>query len=208
MRVSPAEGWDLWSEYMVSDHVLEGRDSQSDPVSAPSFDEFPTVRIRGPVAVVGVCSAVSTPTGHASGTLGAPQLERLASTLAELRSRELCCVVAIHHPVIDEGFTPRRRLLDSAGFRQVLRDVGADLVIHGHGHRTLVSEIEGPEAAIPVVGVRSSSHCEESEHRRAQYHLFRIDRASVSGARFRFTLETRGYDAASGGFAPEGERVL
>jgi 3',5'-cyclic AMP phosphodiesterase CpdA len=204
-----ASTWDLWAEYMVSDEVLEERESSSASLPAPTADEFPTVRLRGPLALVGVCSAVSTPLGHASGRLGAGQLERLASTLAELRARELCCVVLIHHPVVDDGFTPRRRLVDSADFRTVLGDVGADLVLHGHGHRSLRNEIEGPEGPIPVVGVRSSSHSEERENRRAQYHLFGIERAAVSkGPRFRFRLATRGYEAASGGFVAEGEELL
>jgi 3',5'-cyclic AMP phosphodiesterase CpdA len=159
--------------------------------------------------MVGVCSANPTPAGHASGRIGVPQLERLAATLAELRARELCCVVQVHHPVLDEGFTPRRRLLDSAELRGVLRDVGADLVLHGHGHRTVIGEVDGPESPIPVVGVRSSSHSEARESRRAQYHLFKIERAAVSGgARFCFRLEIRGYDAASGRFVSEGEQPL
>ena len=204
-----ATTWDLWSEYMVSDEVLEERESSPAPLPAPTDGEFPTVRIRGPLALLGVCSAVPTPLGHASGRLGPGQLERLASTLAELRARELCCVVLIHHPVIDDGFTRRRRLVDSADFRTVLGDVGADLVLHGHGHRSIRSEIEGPEGPIPVVGVRSSSHSEERENRRAQYHLFGIERAAVStGPRFRFRLATRGYEAASGGFVAEREELL
>jgi 3',5'-cyclic AMP phosphodiesterase CpdA len=203
------QGWDRWSEYMVSDELLEEHASAAAPLAAPTEDDFPTVRIRGPLALVGACSAVPTPRGYASGRLGSGQLERLAATLAELRARELCCVVLIHHPVTDEGFSARRRLIDSAALREVLRNVGADLVLHGHGHRTLVTEIEGPESPIPVVGVRSASHCADIEARRAQYHLFQIERTAVSGGpRFRFGLVTRGYEATSGGFVGEGERVL
>ena len=209
VSVPQARSWDLWAEYMLSDETLEERDGSALPLAAPRHEEFPTVRVRGPVALVGACSALPTRAGSASGRLGDDQIERLASTLAELRSRELCCVLLIHHPVVDEGFTPRRRLRDSAALRTVLRDVGADLVLHGHGHRTLVHTVEGPDGEIPVVGVRSSSHCDELESRRAQYHLFRIERRAVSeGPRFRFGLATRGYDAVSGGFVDEGERRL
>jgi 3',5'-cyclic AMP phosphodiesterase CpdA len=201
--------WKLWSQYMLSDEVLAAQQPGSAPVSVCTSDTFPSVRIRGSLALVGVCSAQPTPLGYASGRLGAAQLERLASTLAVLRARELCCVVLIHHPVVDDDFTPRRRLSDSSDFRTVLADVGADLVLHGHGHRSLRNQIEGPEGPIPVVGVRSSSHTEEHESRRAQYHLFGIDRARVSsGPRFRFRLTIRGYEAASGGFVAEGEELL
>ncbi len=207
VRVPATRSWDLWSEYMVSDEPeAEG---VAPTGTAPTPDEFPTVRVRGPLALVGVSSALPTPPGSAAGRVGSGQLERLARTLAELRARELCCVLLVHHSPVDDGFTPRRRLQDSAELRDVLRDVGADLVLHGHGHKTASSTIPGPEAAIPVLGVRSSSHCEELESRRAQYHLFGIERASVGdGARFAFSLETRGYDAATGGFGSEGERSL
>jgi hypothetical protein len=118
-------------------------------------------------------------------------------------------VVLIHHSPLDAGFTPRRRLVDGAAVRQVLGDVGADLVLHGHGHRTMCSELPGPDYPIPVVGVRSSSHAPERESKRAQYHLFHVERTQLSnGPRFRFGLETRGYDAASGGFVAEEERSL
>ena len=209
VSVPRADSWDLWSEYMVSDEVLEDRISPTSSLPAPRDDEFPTVRIRGPLALVGVCSAVPTPIGFASGHVGPGQLERLASTLAELRARELCCIVLIHHSPVDEDFSPRRRLSDAAGLRRVLRDVGADLVLHGHGHRTVMSRVTGPEGDIPVLGVRSSSHCDELERRRAQYHLIHVERGPVlGGARFRFVIETRGYDGETGGFVAEGDRPL
>lgn len=212
VSVPRSESWDLWSEYMVSDETLEAHletHGSTTSIPAPAEEEFPTVRVRGPVALVGVCSARPTPVGYASGRLGPDQLERLAATLAELQSRELCCVLLIHHPPVDEGFTPRRRLTDAAELRGVLRDVGADLVLHGHGHRTSLSQVPGPDGPIPVVGVRSSSHSDELEIRRAHYHLFHIARAAVAdGPRFRFRLESRGYDARSGGFVAEAERSL
>ena len=209
VSVPRERSWDLWAEFMVSDDVLEERSSPAQSLAAPRDDEFPTVRVRGPVALIGVNSAVPTLPGFASGRIGSPQLERLAAALAEHRARELCCVVLIHHSPIDEDFTPRRRLLDSAALRGVLADVGADLVLHGHGHRTHIGRLPGPEGEIPVLGVRSSSHCDELESRRAQYHLLHIERAAVSqGPRFRFGLETRGYDAANGGFVAEGEAPI
>ena len=110
----------------------------------------------------------------------------------------------------DDGFGPRRRLSDSAELRAVLHQEGAELVLHGHGHRTLIAEIPGPSHTVPVVGVRSSSHTGVPENRRAQYHLFRIESAGTGSGdrRFRVSLSTRGYDEASGGFVAEGERAL
>ncbi len=206
--VEPARGWDLWAEYMATDDSL-AEEAESRPVVAPQAADFPTVRVRGPMAFVGVCSAQPTPAGHASGRVGRDQLDQLAATLAELRMRELCRVVLIHHPVNDDGFSPRRRLRDSSDLRDVLREVGADLVLHGHGHRTLIGQVEGPEGPIPVVGVRSASHTVDSEERRARYHLFRVRRIAVGSApRFGFELSTRGYDDATGAFETEEVRSL
>ncbi|MCH8891308.1 MAG: hypothetical protein IH827_09575, partial [Myxococcales bacterium] len=45
--------------------------------------------------------------------------------------------------------------------------------------------------------------------RRAQYHVYEIERNFGSGGpRFRIALRIRGYDPGSGRFRAEGERVL
>ncbi len=205
-----ARAWDRWSSYMASDEAIATARAAAVPPTAPAAGDFPTVRIRGPVAFVGLCTAQPTAPGLASGRVGHDQLQRLAARLSELRSRDLCRVVLCHHPVNDDSFGWRRRLLDSAALRAVLHQEGAELVLHGHGHRTLIGELPGPSHKIPVVGVRSSSHRGVPENRRAQYHLFRIESlaAGSEGRRCRLSLSTRGYDEATGGFVAEGERAL
>jgi 3',5'-cyclic AMP phosphodiesterase CpdA len=197
--------WDLWAEYMASD-VPVAAGSDGGTLVAPAMEDFPTLRRRGPIALVGICSAMPTPPLYANGRVGADQLARLAAMLGELAAEGACRVVLIHHPVTDDGFSARRRLSDSAELREILREVGAELVLHGHGHRTQVREVEGPRGPIPIVGVRSSSHSEAREERRSTYHLFRIE--PQPGARPTLSFSTRGYDAESGGFVAEGERAL
>jgi 3',5'-cyclic AMP phosphodiesterase CpdA len=198
--------WNLWSEYWVSDAADSGRGV---PVGSDPREQFPTLRIRGPLAIVGLCSALPTPIADASGTLGAGQLERLERMLAELDDSELCRVVSIHHPVSPGATHERRELRDAVALRGVLRRVGAELVIHGHNHRTLFAEIEGPNAAIPVVGVRSASDIGRVSHKRAQYHVYSFERVAGTGRpRFRIALRIRGYDSASGRFRAETERDL
>jgi 3',5'-cyclic AMP phosphodiesterase CpdA len=210
VRVPPARGWDRWSHYMASDEAVESARRTDSALAAPLAAEFPTLRIRGPIALIGLCTAQPTAPGLASGRVGSEQLERLAASLSALGSRGICRVVLSHHPISDDGLSRRRRLADSADVRSVLREVGAELVLHGHGHRTQLVEIPGPSHTIPVVGVRSSSHAGESEERLAQYHLFRIESVSSESRcpRVRVSLSIRGYDAASGGFVAVEERAI
>ena len=198
VAIPRGRSWDRWSAYLDSD---EG--------AAPGG--FPTLRVRGSLALVGVCSARPSAPLLATGRLGAEQLEQLDKLLAGLADSPLCRVVLIHHPIIDGAASRRRALTDAAALRGVLARSGADLVLHGHRHRTMFGEIPGPHGPIPVVGARSSSDIGHKPHKRAQYHIYEIEpRASAGGgaSRFRITTRIRGYDPAGDCFSGEGERVL
>jgi 3',5'-cyclic AMP phosphodiesterase CpdA len=195
--------WDLWWDYMASDDAVLGA-APPDP-----RDRFPTLRLRGPIAVVGLCSALPTPSLDASGALGSEQLARLESLLIELAERDLCRLVSVHHPVTAGSTHARRELADAAALRGVLERTGAELVVHGHNHRTLVAELPGPDGPIPVVGVRSSSDCGSKPHKVAQYHVYEFDSARAPSSRgHAVTLRTRDFDPASGRFVPGEQRVL
>ncbi len=195
-RATGLRSWERWSAYLGSD---------LDPASP-----LPSLRIRGRLAVVGVCSAVPTRPFSASGRVGPEQLERLAKTLELLAPTSLCRVVLVHHPPVDGVVSPRCALRDAAALRAVLARHGADLVLHGHAHRTVLERIAGPAGAIPVVGVRSGSHAHGTPGKCAQYHVYRIERGpqSAAGPRFRIALETRGYDPETGRFTTQGERWI
>ncbi|MED5262010.1 MAG: metallophosphoesterase [Myxococcota bacterium] len=202
VRVSPSESWDRWAPFMVSDGAS---DSQ-----APRSGEWPTVRVRGEVALVGTCSAVATPWFQASGRLGDAQLDRLEALLFELGERDLFRVVLIHHPPLDHDRSSRRRLLDAPRLREILARAGAELVLHGHRHRTRIQALPGPRGPIPVVGARSSTDVGEEEDKLAQYHLYRIEsRADTAAGRPRaVTMSVREWVPGADRFDAEGERVL
>ncbi len=67
---------------------------------------------------------------------------------------------------------------------------GADLVIHGHNHRTSVAHLPGPGGPVPVVGVPSCSAVPGSHGHLAAYHLYRF--APRPGGGFGVTAERRG----------------
>jgi 3',5'-cyclic AMP phosphodiesterase CpdA len=207
--------WGLWAEYLASDPASPDQPPTASPLEGNSnmfsFREaYPSVRIRGDLALVGVCTALPTPLFFASGKAGKPQLDRLETILRELRARDLCRVVLVHHPVVDDHVAKRRRLRDSAALRGVLERAGAELVIHGHNHRSEFKSLAGAEGAIPVVGVRSASYAGKNPEKTAQYHLYQFERAAAGVLpRFRVSLRVRGWQADERVFAEVGSpRVL
>src|SRR3954453_12941932 len=60
---------------------------------------FPFVKLRGPVAIIGLSSAVPRPPLMASGQLGTLQLDALAAILAHPEVERRTPVVLIHHPI-------------------------------------------------------------------------------------------------------------
>jgi len=199
---SPAVLWHHWMDYLQSD-------SQDRAIREP-LQDFPTLRIRGPIALVGVSSAQPTNLFYANGNVGKGQLERLEQLLHSLTESGLCRIVLIHHPLSKEGIAQRRRLSDAQAVQDILQRAGADLVLHGHIHRTSVMTLPGRDSVIPVVGVRSSSAIGRKPHKRSRYHLYRIERldSPLDSRRFRITMVTRGYDKTQGCFQRTRERVL
>jgi 3',5'-cyclic AMP phosphodiesterase CpdA len=144
-------------------------------VTSDSGDEdFPVVRVRDHVALVGLSSARPSPVPFASGSLGARQRDRLEQRLVELGKRGLFRVVLMHHPPVDNRTSALRGLRDRSEVQAVLRRAGAELVVHGHEHRDLVTSVRGPEGPIPVCCVGSASYDHPAPERRARYHLYEI----------------------------------
>jgi 3',5'-cyclic AMP phosphodiesterase CpdA len=191
--------WDHWSEFLRSDPR---------PGADPAAETFPTLRVRGAAAFIGLSSAQPTALGQATGTLGDAQLKRLEQLLAGLSDSHLCRILLLHHPPSSGAVSARRALTDADALRGVLRKTGVDLVLHGHGHRTLIGQVEGPAGPIPVVGARSSSDVGLRPEKRAQYHLYEIEPASGGARRFQIRLRIRGWDPAARRFAAEGEQLL
>jgi 3',5'-cyclic AMP phosphodiesterase CpdA len=196
VAVPSERGWQRWTSYL-----------ESDPAASPFRGEpadFPTVRVRGELALVGVCTAQPTPPLCAFGRVGAEQLARLDRALEQLRDAGLCRVVLIHHPPVKGIVSYRRSLHDADAFGEVIARRGAELVLHGHLHRTTQRALPGPAGPIPVAGVPSASHAGPEPERCAAYHLYDID-----GARGRWGIRrrVRRYDPASGRFVAHGAQT-
>lgn len=207
---SPTVLWRHWLEYLQSDSQERTTPQATHPPDSEQFYDFPTLRLRGPVALIGVSSAQPTNLFYANGSVGKTQLERLEHLLHSLAKSGLCRVVLIHHPLSKEGIAPRRRLSDAQAVQEVLQRAGADLVLHGHTHRTSVVTVPGRGNTIPVIGVRSSSAIGHKPYKRARYHLYRIEQldSPQDRRRFRITMITRSYESGQRNFQPLKERVL
>jgi 3',5'-cyclic AMP phosphodiesterase CpdA len=139
---------------------------------------FPTLRRRGPVALIGLSSATPTPPLMATGTLGLAQLERLERLLAALTDEPVFRVLLVHHPL--QSSSRVKRLTDSAELCALLRRRGVDLILHGHDHVHSTIRIDGPNGAIPVVGVPSASAIAHGRYPSAAYNLYRIEQKDVA----------------------------
>jgi 3',5'-cyclic AMP phosphodiesterase CpdA len=161
VRVAAAFADRHWADYMRGDQG-EG---------------FPFVRRRGPLALIGLSTSLPTLPFAATGRLIGDQLTRLGGILAALANEKLFRVVMIHHPPV-EGANYFRRLRDAARLRAVLREHGAELVLHGHHHEASVGWLEGPQGKkIPVVGVPSASGVFGRHEDPAGYNLYEIEGA-------------------------------
>jgi 3',5'-cyclic AMP phosphodiesterase CpdA len=139
---------------------------------------FPFVRRVGEVAIISCSSAVPTPPWFASGRFDAGQAARLKRCLQLLGEGGYFRVVMIHHPPNQELFTPRLGLWGAKLFREVVAEAGAELVLHGHTHKSSIYAIPGPQADVPVVGVAAAgaAQSETGAHDPARYNLFNISR--------------------------------
>lgn len=154
---------ETWGDYMGGDN-------------AGGADGFPYLRRRGPLALIGVSTAVPTAPFMATGTLGPAQIAALDRMLAGLAGEPLFRVLLIHHPL--RSTHSHKRLTDSTELQSVLKRHGVELVLHGHDHVHSTIWVEGPRGKIPVVGVPSASSIAHGHKPAAAYNLFSITRES------------------------------
>jgi len=193
----PAEsGLDHWSAYMVSDE-------KGSAFAPPDQAGFPFVRIVGEVALIGLSSACPTWPFMATGRLKQPQIEALKLVLERLRDRDLFRTVLVHHPPLPGMADWRRGLHDAGALREVLRELGPDLVLHGHNHQHSHVVLESSDGPVPIIGAPSASVGREGSWALAAYHLYEISRNNGGWV---CEMSVRGY-AAPGDQVRELDRV-
>lgn len=164
------------------------------------LSDFPFVRNIGPMALISVNTGIPKAPGLATGAIGPPQMARLEKVLVETGNQGMIRVISIHHPPVPGTVSKRKSLDDGHEFVALLRKTGAELVIHGHGHKPLLKKIDGPDGTIPVIGAGSASATIEHHGRpTAQYHLYAFRHED---AKLMLDVEVRGFDMNKGSVGP------
>ena len=159
--------FEAWAPWMTGD----------DGTAPRSNAAFPFVRTRGPVAIIGLSSAIATPAFVAAGRIEKDQTDRLAQALARTGEKGLFRVVLIHHPPVRRATVPRKRLYGIGLFQDVIAEHGAELVLHGHTHLPQRHRIPGPAGqSVPVIGVAAAGQSAGHHHPPGAYNRFSIRR--------------------------------
>jgi 3',5'-cyclic AMP phosphodiesterase CpdA len=149
----------LWQPYMTSDNASA---------------DFPSLRVRGGIAFIGLSTACPTPPLMATGSLGAGQLEKLPPVLQQTAEQGLFRVVYLHHCPLPGKEKWRKRLTDASKLESVLKHCGAELVLHGHGHRAQLEKLTTAQGDIPVIAVPSASSMGLHGAEVAAYNRYRV----------------------------------
>ena len=189
-----------WTDYMVSDAFRNHHGTAENPGQV-----FPALRIRGCIALIGICTARPSAPHLATGSIGARQLQKLKDILIQTARQKYFRVILIHHSPAPGTDSWRKHLTDAADLQSLLARCGAELILHGHSHRVLQSCLKAPVGNIPVMGAPSISALDRRPERRARYCLYHISPGDRS---WKVRLEVRIYAPAQNRFVTELTRQL
>jgi 3',5'-cyclic AMP phosphodiesterase CpdA len=182
----------LWDDYLASDENTEGQ-------------VFPSLRIRGQLAFIGLSSACPSPPLMASGTLDQSQLDRLPEMLRSAREQGLFRVVYVHHSPIPGTEKWRKRMTNAHELQAIIKTHGAELMLHGHGHRGYSREIETPWGSVPVLAVPSASALGLYGADVAHYNRFKVGKTEAG---WQVEVHSRGYNRETGEFTAQQSETL
>jgi 3',5'-cyclic AMP phosphodiesterase CpdA len=184
--------WDetfaLWQEYMAADDL---------PAGTGDFSAFPTFRVRGDLAFIGLSTACPTPPLLATGTAAAGQLERLPALLTTAAQQGLFRVLYLHHSPLPGVHKWRKRLTNADRVRAVIEERGVELIVHGHGHRAHASSLSTSHGAAAVFAVPSASAMGLHGADTAGYNCYEVTRTATG---WQLGVEARDYSAETGSF--------
>lgn len=155
-------------EYMAGD-------TPAQPSLPDSLEDlYPTLRIRGPIALIGINTARPSSLHLATGTIGACQLEKLEIILRHLAGQHLFRVLLLHHPPVQGVVSRRKSLTDMEALHALLQRYGVELVLFGHAHESVRKSLSSAVGVIPAIGAASASSARRRKERRASYCLYEV----------------------------------
>jgi 3',5'-cyclic AMP phosphodiesterase CpdA len=135
---------------------------------------YPFVQRFEDTALVGISTAIASLPAYAIGRVGHEQLAHVDGILRTLAEEGTARVVLIHHPVVEGVARPRHELLDLEAFGAVIRQRGAELILHGHEHELYEGTLPGPDGPVPVHGLSSGTALSTSPKRRAAFSVYDV----------------------------------
>ncbi|MFK7974688.1 MAG: metallophosphoesterase [Halioglobus sp.] len=171
-----------WAPYMAGDNTS---------------NDFPTMRKRGQIAFIGLSTGCPKPPLMATGTLGSEQLDKLPALLEQAKEQDLFRVVYLHHCPVEGLEKWRKRLTDARSMQTLLEAHGAELVIHGHGHRAHYSELDTRDGKLPVIAVPSASALGLHGADVACYNHYAVTKNAKG---WQLDIQVRRYDIADNAF--------
>jgi 3',5'-cyclic AMP phosphodiesterase CpdA len=157
----------FFADYMTND--LDNATGVTD------VDRYPFVRLRGPLAIVGLSTARPRPPIVASGEVGPTQRHALRALLQHDEVRSRTVVLLQHHPWHPQP-TKRKQLfqglLDANEERSALDATGAGLLLHGHLHRRIRRSLSTDGGHWDCIGATSASLLDDDPDRMAGYNLY------------------------------------
>jgi 3',5'-cyclic AMP phosphodiesterase CpdA len=171
VRLHPKAGTHHWRPFMQSNQA-------GDALFPTPPERFPFVRRFGDVALIALSSAIPTMPFIAAGKIGSPQREYLGNALDRLKQAGLFRVVLIHHPPLRAQAGWHRGLRDAGKVTKILKQHGAEFVLHGHNHVQTVHKLETATGPAFIVGAPSASEAVEGRAPAARWNEYGIARAS------------------------------
>ena len=157
-------GIERWRPYMAG----RGEHDAVPGLVAPLDSGFPFVRTFGRFALIALNSAVYMPPAIPAGRVGDEQTARFVEMSRHLHAAGYVRIVLIHHPpLLAHGTT--RCLRDASSFEKALVAAGAELVLHGHNHRDMISWRDTATGPLPIVGAAAAGE--------GSYNIYQVRRA-------------------------------
>lgn len=139
---------------------------------------FPTVRLIGRAAIIGLSSAVPRPPFVSAGFVGQAQLAALGRVLEHPEVVQRTAVVAVHHSPFDARYRLeqlRGWLVDARALRRALAPLHQGLLLYGHHHLRSLAPLHTATGSLLALSATAAPLEHADERVRAGYNLIEID---------------------------------
>jgi 3',5'-cyclic AMP phosphodiesterase CpdA len=139
---------------------------------------FPSVKLRGPVAFIGVSSAIPRPPFVSAGRIGHRQIAAVNRVLAHPDVRGRMPILLLHHPpIVDRPQIAQLRdgLVDAPALRAALARLPRGLVLFGHVHVRRRWSLQTAAGALDLIAASGAALDHPDASVRAGFNLYDVD---------------------------------